>query len=382
MGREIHIFILIIFLCSFPIPCDSQTHHYNELLPENGNSVFIGLRHDELPTGYDSVYLFVDDHSQPKFYYQKIVSPVCEDTLCRMVNLTLKWDLLGKYSSYYLDEGVTITKVGHKPFTDEEYNKLHTILADDKSILGSFSKEDITELPIVDTDEKEQNEVDAVTGATPEAIKNEIIEGALYTSHTLWHLCRGKIRDQILNHTGEMLLNEVFMHQLILSGDIHYIEFALRNLNSFDPSDFHGDIILIIQNNSSLTASRIIEYMPGTLICNNEFNDQLWNLFGDLQYLSQRQFLKKLASCNQLSDKILDGLISYSAHSIESQYVQILNTVFNQSELHMKQEESIVIIARERKEKLNNGFVQILASLRYHENMYGLRDEVLQILMK
>jgi hypothetical protein len=223
---------------------------------------------------------------------------------------------------------------------------------------------------------------DAVTGATPEAIRNEIIEGALYTSHTLWHLCRGKIRDQILNHTVEMLLNEVFMHQLVLSGDIHYIEFALRNLNSFDPSDFHGDIILIIQNNSSLTASRIIEYMPGTLICNNEFNDQLWNLFGDLQYLSQRQFLKKLASCNQLSDKILDELISYSAHSIESQYVQILNTVFNQSDIHMKQEESIVIIARDRKEKLNNGSVQILASLPYHENMYGLRDEVLQILKK
>jgi hypothetical protein len=122
--------------------------------------------------------------------------------------------------------------------------------------------------------------------------------------------------------------------------------------------------------------------MPGTLICNNEFNDQLWNLFGDLQYLSQRQFLKKLASCNQLSDKILDKLISYSAHSIESQYVQILNTVFNQSDIHMKQEESIVIIARDRKEKLNNGFVQILASLPYHENMYGLRDEVLQILKK
>ncbi len=382
MRREINIFILFIFLCSFPIPSDTQTHHYNELLPENGNSVFIGLRHDELPTGYDSVYLFVDDHSQPKFYYQKIISPVCEDTLCRMVNLTLKWDLLGNYNGYYLDEGVTITKVDHKPFTNEEYNKLHTILADDKSLLGSFSKEDISKLLIVNPDEREQYEVDAVTGATPEAIRNEIIEGALYTCHTLWHLCRGKIRDQISNYTGEILLNEVFMQQLILSGDISYIEFAFRNLNDFDPTDFHGDIILIIQNNSNLTASRIIEYMPGTLICNNEFNDRLWNLFGDLQYLSQRQFLKKLASCNQLSDKLLDELISYSANSIESQYVQILNTVFTQSDIHMKQEQSLVKIARDRKEKLNNASVQILASLPYHENMYGLRDEVLQILKK
>jgi len=322
------VFLSLIISCT--AFASAQNPHYSRFPPGAGHSEFIGLSAAELPNAYDSVYLFVDNHSQPQYYYQRILTPVCEDTLCKLVKLTFKWDLLGNYLYYYMEDGETLTKLDHKPFSIEDYNKLHSILSDNKSVLGTYTKEYISGLLKDNSDQGGNPMVDVVTGATPEQLRTEIIEGALYSCHTLWHLCRGKIRDQILNHTGEMLLNEDFMHQLILSGDIHYIEFALRNLNSFDPSDFHGDIILIIQNNSSLTTSRIIEYMPGTLICNNEFNDQLWNLFGDLQYLSQRQFLKKLTSCNQLSDKILDGLISYSAHSIESQYIQILNTVFNQ----------------------------------------------------
>ena len=55
---------------------------------ENGKLVFIGLSPEDFPSAFDSVYLFIDDQSLPKYYYQDIFTPVCEDNSCKPVYIT------------------------------------------------------------------------------------------------------------------------------------------------------------------------------------------------------------------------------------------------------------------------------------------------------
>ena len=74
-------------------------------------------------------------------------------------------------------------------------------------------------------------DVDAISGATPQYIKDQTIEGALYTCHALWSLCRGKIKEQLLNYTENNLLNDDLMHQMILSDDLKLIEFSFQHLS-------------------------------------------------------------------------------------------------------------------------------------------------------
>jgi hypothetical protein len=85
----------------------------------NGYSKVIGTSRAELHPGYESIYLFHNEQSRPQYYFQKVYTPVCQDSECKSVRLTIRWDLLGKYQGYYLDDGLTFTKLDHDPFTEE-----------------------------------------------------------------------------------------------------------------------------------------------------------------------------------------------------------------------------------------------------------------------
>jgi len=372
------VFLSLIISCT--AFASAQNPHYFRFPPGAGHSEFIGLSAAELPNAYDSVYLFVDNHSQPQYYYQRILTPVCEDTLCKLVKLTYKWDLLGNYLYYYMEDGDTLTKLDHKPFSIEDYNKLHSILSDNKSVLGTYTKEYISGLLKDNSDQGGNPKVDVVSGATPEQLRTEIIEGALYSCHTLWHLCRGKLRDQILAHTGEHLFNEDFIGQLIRSGNIDYIKFAFANLKGVDATMYHNDIIQVIKANDNMTASQVILYIPEQMVTNEVFSRQLWDLFDEMQYLSQRQILKKLALYNQLPNSILVELIIHSENAIESQFVQILTILFKQMEIGTNQEQQIKQITTIRKEQMSKASLQLISSLPYHSNMSALRNNILQIL--
>ena len=139
--------LLLVFLFGTMISFGQEKrNHHNKLLLENGRKEFIGLSPEDFQPAYDSVYLFVDEQSFPKFYYQDIFTPVCEDNSCKPVYITLMWDLLGNYLDYKVDPKWPLTKIDHLPFSDEEYEKLHLVLADDHSILGSYTKKNIAEL--------------------------------------------------------------------------------------------------------------------------------------------------------------------------------------------------------------------------------------------
>lgn len=372
--------ILLSSLFTFSIYLSAQPSYPNNLDLEGGQSIFIGLSPEELSVAYDSIFLFADKQSSAKFYYQNIYASACEDTVCKPIIITLMWDLLGNYQGFRLIDGIPLTKIDHEPFSESEYHKLHTILADDDSILGSFSKQNISKLLRTKSGSQRQYDVDAVSGATPPEIKEKIVEGALYTCHTLWHLCRGKVSHQLVSHTETNLINEEFLHQLIVSQKLHFVTFAFRILDSICTSNYHMTILEAIKDSHPLLASQAIRHLPQSLIDNHEFVYQLWNLFPHLEYLPQKQILSKLSTCHQLSESLLEKLIRYSGTTIESQYVQILRIVLNQVEISQKEKELLHEVSKNRKEELSDATIQLVPTLPYHENNLHLRNEILQSL--
>ncbi len=377
--KEIHALYLIFTLVY--LSQQSRTKHFDLSIFENGKSVFVGASPEDFSYGYDSVFLFVNDQSEAKFYYQDIFTPVCEDsTLCKPAYITLMWDLLGNYLDFRLDKAEPLTKIDHIPFSDEEYEKLHAVLGDDRSILGSYTKKTINELYHVSTGNHSLDEVDAVTGATPKYIKDQTIEGALYTCHTIWHLGRGGISKMLLNHTKTQLLNEAFLHQLISSDNINYIAFALENLQFFEASKFHEEIVQVIQNSDHITASQIVRYLPIELVEDSDFNLELWNLFDHVHFLSQKQILDQFTHCKQLSGKLLLDLISYAESAKESQFVQILKIIFIQSNIPENGDQLLVEIAKNRKESLSGAVVMLLTHAEFNSRNKELINSILKIL--
>ncbi|MDG2170189.1 MAG: hypothetical protein P8L44_19945 [Opitutales bacterium] len=353
----------------------------SEKIPgDRGYSKVIGTSLAEVHAGYESIYLYYNEHSQPDYYFQKVYTPVCRDSECKSVRLTIRWDLLGKYQGYYLDDGLTFTKLDHDSFTEQEYARLHSILADEQSILGSYTSKDIAELLKQDSPVDASTEVHALSGATPEEIRSEIIEGALYTCHTLWHLCRGETDDLMLDYTKQYLLDDEFVHQLLLSGNIEYIKFGLDHLEDFNPQKLYPDIVQSIRDNDTFVSSQIVEYLSHDLICDGEFISQLWASFSKLGYLPQRQLLNKMAHCDKISSSVLAEMIEYSSDSIESQFLQILGILFIQDGMPGELQNRITAIARKRKANLSKVSGQLLASKPYHDEMEDLRRELLRIL--
>ncbi|MFY0652443.1 MAG: hypothetical protein JXQ96_10440 [Cyclobacteriaceae bacterium] len=378
MLQSINTFLIAI-LIGFSIPERGNNHQYFRTPFESGESIFIGLSPEDFPSAFDSVYLFIDDRSLPKFYYQDIFTPVCEDNSCKPVYITLMWDLLGNYRDYRVDPKWPLTKIDHLPFSDEEYEKLHLVLADDHSILSSYTKKNIAEL-YASSKNNNIDDVDAVSGATPQYIKDQTIEGALYTCHTLWNLCRGKISEQLLNHTENHLLNDDLIHQMILSGELKLIEFAFQHLTSFGDPGFHAEIIEVIQNSDQITASQIIHYLPKKLVEESDFNLQLWDVFDRVHFLSQRQILDQFTHCKQLSDKLLLDLILHTEEAKESQFVQILKIILNQSDIPENGDQLLAEITKKRKESLSGAVVILLRHAEFNRRNKDLINRILKIL--
>jgi len=197
----------------------------------------------------DSVFLnpvyFCSDSLGKNYYYSPLKTPVCNDTLCQVVFLNIFWDLAGNYSKFEISPQIPLTKNDHKPFTEEDYDKLDQTLKNGNSILG-----DKTEDELLDTERSRYSEkIDGVTGATAKEIQSEIVEGALYSTYTLWHMANGNIKYKLREYTRSNYSYSL-QQQLLESNNPKTIIFGLKNMEEeFYFAHFDQIISLMKQQN-------------------------------------------------------------------------------------------------------------------------------------
>lgn len=153
--------------------------------------------------------LLVD--SQGMFYWRrKLHTPVCLTGECKEIDVGIYWYCTGEFMGLEVYQA-PLTRTDHHDFTEEDYQQLISVLQDDWSILREYDYQDLIHEPV--------DEVDAVTGATRKDIAEATVQGAVYTTFTLWHLVNEGEKDQLRSLTATRLnqdttlLNHLAIHQ-------------------------------------------------------------------------------------------------------------------------------------------------------------------------
>ncbi len=304
--------ILSIFLSVFiPLTTFSQNHAdscrvaFNYIFDENEveNAIKICRNSDQIPFQYEA----------------DINMPVCDDTLCANVILQIYWDLAGNYAGFDTIPGFPLTKFDHKKFTTADYKKLEQILKNRNSMLRILNKEDL-----VDKSIKVKSEtVDAVTGATPKTIKESVVEGAVYSSYSLWHFVNGSIKNRIANFTLD-IYSEPISRQMLLSDNYETQLFALRKWSDKDYEN-HSDLLFqVIRQSVPLVKANTITKTPLPFE-SIEKNQQFVALFPNLDNYSKSIFMNRIITEKDIAMDLLPFIVANPKGFSKKQLEQIIS---------------------------------------------------------
>lgn len=250
------------------------------------------------------IYLLSDSLNQPQFYASHLATAVCADDLCRPVNINIYWDLLGNFLSYQTPVSDPLTKFDHILLTPEDHKKLRKILADTNSLLRDYAPEDMIDKRVV----VRSSTTDATTGATIKSFEDDIVQGAVYTVHTLWHFVNGEIPKKILQQT-EKAIDERLTRQLLTSGNAAYQSYILENLPTAQLAKFKIEIRELILSDNTYVPHYAIEKLVPETWSNPEQQNWIMERFMKMTYSVQNALLEKFSQ-KQLNANALSLLIA------------------------------------------------------------------------
>ena len=139
----------------------------------------------------------IDKNTQiPVYYYSKLNVPACNTGECKLIRMTMYWDMYGNYFKYIVPKNEPLTKINHQEFSPKDYIKLHKILNDTASKLKNLKITDLTEKQAL-----KKYKTDANSGASIKIIGEPRIKGAIKTTFTLWHIAHGLASKEIAQST-------------------------------------------------------------------------------------------------------------------------------------------------------------------------------------
>jgi hypothetical protein len=302
--------IIFLLLCLFPVlkstgngtDVRSRSDHGRELEDKKIRQFTI-VENDTLSY---TLNLVLDDSGRPQYFFRNIFTPVCYTNECKPVYVDFYWDLLGNYQRYEMPEGKIFTKVDHDEFKEEDYKKMADILSRPNSIFANLEMDDLI---TKGTDDLTDN-VDAKTGATMKAIKNDVIEGAVYTCYTLWHIAYGKHVIAEMKKITESYLNDDLLHTFLSSNNYHYQYWAMDQVmdkNGAVKKGYEKDIENIISGTNLFTARTALQKVETTFFSGVTRQSWLWNTYQTSSYPLQIAILKKLTAI-PINKKLSDDL--------------------------------------------------------------------------
>ncbi|OIP84387.1 MAG: hypothetical protein AUK44_02710 [Porphyromonadaceae bacterium CG2_30_38_12] len=238
----------------------------------------------------------LNEQQQLSRYEANLNMPVCDDNLCANVVVKMYWDLAGNYSGFDTLAGKPLTKFDHRPFSSADYLKLDEILGDKNSILRVLGKDELTDKSV----KLKSSTVDAVTGATPASVKEQVVEGAVYSAFTLWHFVNGPIKDSI-QHFTKSIFTYKLAKQMLYATNHETQLFALKQL----PDSFYEANALLIfdimRKSSPLVRAFIVSKMP-LPFSNPENNKAFAALYVELDNYSKSMFRQRIDNSKALTE--------------------------------------------------------------------------------
>ena len=237
--------------------------------------------------GEQDVLALVNERKVPVLYTADIATPVCADGECKLMNIKFYWTLLGEYAGFDRYPMMPLTKHDHDEFGAEDYQKLHSLLADDKNLMGQRRIDQLVEKPKMRT----VNGVDAVSGATIARVKESVVSGALYSCYTAWHLVHGDIQEQLKAHTLSILDKQMTLNMLY-SVNQEYQIFAMENMDTADYKKHCKQLVHVFRTSTPLVRSIIIKRLTAKFKNAPDLQLPFWEAF-DVVDASSRSLMMK-----------------------------------------------------------------------------------------
>lgn len=229
------------------------------------------------------VQLCRDANGAPRLYYADLQTPVCIDGICKPVRIAIYWNLLGAYIGYGLYQGDPLTKYDHDLFEEADYQKLHELLLNKNAV---FRRKKLSDLFDPNTQPEKQvtykgEEVDAVSGATKKAIKDAVVEGALYSCYTVWQLVHGTADDSIKVQLPD-LWGEELLHRFLYAERADYQFYALRQLEDSAYATYSTRLLQLFTKGSPLFRTKLLKQLPERYWAEEFWQEELYGSFKQL----------------------------------------------------------------------------------------------------
>ncbi|MCG8307207.1 MAG: hypothetical protein MI975_07415 [Cytophagales bacterium] len=247
------------------------------------------------------LHVLLGPDSLPDKYGARVITPVCETDKCYMIELDMYWDLIGRYLYFDTIPGKGLTKLDHKPFEERDYHKLGGILNDPNSPFVHYSKEELVE-------NTRSSEIDGLTGATIQEIKEYAIGGAVYSCYTLWHITHGSVIDSLRKSTRSMFGADL-VQKLVRKNDQMVNYYLIHSFSKEEFERFLPFVLETIHRGKGYYSKNAIEKIPAYLLNDDLAQDFFASNFAGLDYFSKVALLKKLYR-DSLSENLKYALVS------------------------------------------------------------------------
>lgn len=219
--RRKHLWSLLVILFALPAPGQGTEKTYYqspglESLALNKHQQPLTIENDNREP------VAVQEYNGPDgliYWYRRVATEVCLTGDCRPIDVGIFWDCTGDFAGLEVFKE-PLTKTDHSDFTTWDYRKLMSILKNDWSSLREYALSELV-------DEKKEDGVDAVTGATKHEIAEAAVEKAVYTTHTLWHLIHLGEKEQLAKLTARRLSENQLPDKLLEVNRARYEPFLL-----------------------------------------------------------------------------------------------------------------------------------------------------------
>lgn len=271
------------------------------------------------------LYLLSDAAGQPLLFYSDIITPVCIDGICKPVYIELYWNLVGAYAGYGVYEERPLTKFDHDEFVAADHQKLHQLLLDEGSVLSRKKLEELFDKDAAPAKKVEYNgeEIDAVSGATLKEIKESIIEGALYSCYTLWHLVHGQVTGKIEAYLGS-IYSEEMERSFLYSGYEDYHFYALKQMNGPAFEQYLSRVVQIFRTDKPLIRSYILKKIPKHLLSDEGAARALYDAFSTVDVNSKTLLVNNLDHAHAAASELLSGQVREMSRNQLKTYLSFL----------------------------------------------------------
>lgn len=298
MVRTVLFLFSVIVLLSFQDEKeDISRFNQSDLFSESAETVpHIVDFQDTIPN--DTLFEYRNNKGEPLMYSRKILTGVCIDGKCRLVRINLFWHITGRYLGFKLPGGEFLSKTEHHPFKPEEYDRLHVLLANPQSALSQYSLDEL--VPNKDTT------IDAVSTATIAAVLDYIVEGAVYTTYTLWHIIHGSTQREIELLTTKKLTPELVL-RLLKNESIHDQVWALNHITDEIEitEDLKNKIFEFIGGEDVYLVERALSALSPEILSQPETQLRLAEVFKTTDFLKKRLILQTMQDAQKLDKTAL-----------------------------------------------------------------------------